>query len=142
VTFDELITAVDNFAWGPTLVIFSLGCGLLFSIALKFPQIRLFKEMVRCSFRNKKGKAGLTPFQALSIAIGGRVGTGNITGTASAIMFGGPGAVFWMCAMAIVCSASAYIESALAQIWKRRVNGEYAGGPSFYMEKRDKSFPL
>lgn len=134
-TFDELITAVDNFAWGPTLVIFSLGCGLLFSIALKFPQIRLFKEMVRCSFRNKKGKAGLIPFQALSIAIGGRVGTGNITGTASAIMFGGPGAVFWMCAMAIVCSASAYIESALAQIWKRRVNGEYAGGPSFYMEK-------
>lgn len=137
--FDELITAVDNFAWGPVLVIFSLGCGLLFSIAMKFPQIRLFKEMTRCSFSNTKGNAGLTPFQALSIAIGGRVGTGNITGTASAIMFGGPGAVFWMCAMALVCSASAYIESTLAQIWKRRVNGEYAGGPSFYMDKGLKS---
>ena len=89
----------------------------MFSITLKFPQIRLFKEMVRCSFKNKKGDAGLTPFQALSIAIGGRVGTGNITGTASAILFGGPGAVFGLCMMAIICSMSAYIESALAQVW-------------------------
>lgn len=124
-TVSEIITAVDNFAWGPVLIIFSLGCGLLFSIALKFPQIRLFKQMLNCSFKNKKANSGLTPFQALSIAIGGRVGTGNITGTASAIMFGGPGAVFWMCVMAVICSASAYIESALAQVWKRRVNGEY-----------------
>lgn len=115
-TVSEIITAVDNFAWGPILIIFSLGCGMLFSIALKFPQLRLFKQMLDCSFKNKKAASGLTPFQALSIAIGGRVGTGNITGTASAIMFGGPGAVFWMCVMAVICSASAYIESALAQI--------------------------
>ena len=141
-TVSEIITAVDNFAWGPVLIIFSLGCGLLFSIALKFPQIRLFKQMLNCSFKNKKANSGLTPFQALSIAIGGRVGTGNITGTASAIMFGGPGAVFWMCVMAVICSASAYIESALAQVWKRRVNGEYAGGPSFYMDKGLKCKPI
>lgn len=141
-TVSEIITSVDNFAWGPILIIFSLGCGTLFSIALKFPQIRLFKQMLDCSFKNKKAASGLTPFQALSIAIGGRVGTGNITGTASAIMFGGPGAVFWMCVMAVICSASAYIESALAQIWKRRVNGEYAGGPSFYMDKGLKCRPI
>lgn len=141
-TVSEIITAVDNFAWGPVLIIFSLGCGLLFSIALKFPQIRLFKQMLNCSFKNKKANSGLTPFQALSIAIGGRVGTGNITGTASAIMFGEPGAVFWMCVMAVICSASAYIESALAQVWKRRVNGEYAGGPSFYMDKGLKCKPI
>mgnify|MGYP006883004685 CR=1 FL=1 len=73
-TVSEIITAVDNFAWGPVLIIFSLGCGLLFSIALKFPQIRLFKQMLNCSFKNKKANSGLTPFQALSIAIGGRVG--------------------------------------------------------------------
>lgn len=141
-TVSEIITAIDNFAWGPILVIFSLGCGFLFSIALKFPQIRLFKQMLSCSFKSKSANSGLTPFQALSIAIGGRVGTGNITGTASAIMFGGPGAVFWMCAMAVICSASAYIESALAQIWKRKVNGEYAGGPSFYMDKGLKCKPI
>lgn len=141
-TVSEIITAVDNFAWGSVLIIFSLGCGLLFSIALKFPQIRLFKQMLNCSFKNKKANSGLTPFQALSIAIGGRVGTGNITGTASAIMFGGPGAVFWMCVMAVICSASAYIESALAKVWKRRVNGEYAGGPSFYMDKGLKCKPI
>ena len=141
-TVSEIITAVDNFAWGSVLIIFSLGCGLLFSIALKFPQIRLFKQMLNCSFKNKKANSGLTPFQALSIAICGRVGTGNITGTASAIMFGGPGAVFWMCVMAVICSASAYIESALAQVWKRRVNGEYAGGPSFYMDKGLKCKPI
>ena len=135
----DIIMSVDNFVWGPILVIFSLGSGLLFSIALKFPQIRLFKEMLNVSFKNKKAGVGLTPFQALSIAIGGRVGTGNITGTASAIMFGGPGAVFWMVAMGVVCSASAYVESALAQVWKQRVEGEYAGGPSFYMDKGLKS---
>lgn len=135
----DIIMSVDNFVWGPILVIFSLGSGLLFSIALKFPQIRLFKEMINVSFKNNKAEVGITPFQALSIAIGGRVGTGNITGTASAIMFGGPGAVFWMVAMGVVCSASAYVESALAQVWKQRVEGEYAGGPSFYMDKGLKS---
>ncbi|BEP00050.1 alanine/glycine:cation symporter family protein [Fusobacterium nucleatum] len=134
-SINEIIVSIDNFVWGISLIILSLGSGLLFSITLKFPQIRLFKEMVRCSFKNKKGDAGLTPFQALSIAIGGRVGTGNITGTASAILFGGPGAVFWLCVMAIICSMSAYIESALAQVWKEKYNGEYAGGPSFYMNK-------
>lgn len=137
----NIITSVDNFVWGPILVIFSLGSGLLFSIALKFPQIRLFKEMLNVSFKNNKAEVGITPFQALSIAIGGRVGTGNITGTASAIMFGGPGAVFWMVMMGLVCSASAYVESALAQVWKQRVEGEYAGGPSFYMDKGLKSKP-
>jgi len=134
-SISNIIISIDNFVWGISLIILSLGSGLLFSIALKFPQIRLFKEMLKCSFKNNKADSGLTPFQALSIAIGGRVGTGNITGTASAILFGGPGAVFWMCIMAIICSASAYVESALAQVWKEKINNEYAGGPSFYMKK-------
>lgn len=134
-SISNIIISIDNFVWGISLIILSLGSGLLFSIVLKFPQIRLFKEMLKCSFKNNKVDSGLTPFQALSIAIGGRVGTGNITGTASAILFGGPGAVFWMCIMAIICSASAYVESALAQVWKEKINNEYAGGPSFYMKK-------
>ena len=138
----EIIKEIDNFVWGPSLIILSLGCGLLFSIALKFPQIRLFKEMVKCSFKKSDYKTGMTPFQALSIAIGGRVGTGNVTGTASAIMFGGPGAIFWMSVMAIICSASAYIESALAQVWKLKYGDEYAGGPSFYMDRGLKFRPI
>lgn len=141
-SISNIIISIDNFVWGISLIILSLGSGLLFSIALKSPQIRLFKEMLKCSFKNNKADSGLTPFQALSIAIGGRVGTGNITGTASAILFGGPGAIFWMCIMAIICSASAYIESALAQVWKEKVNNEYAGGPSFYMSKGLKFKPV
>jgi AGCS family alanine or glycine:cation symporter len=60
----DIIMSVDNFVWGPILVIFSLGSGLLFSIALKFPQIRLFKEMINVSFKNNKAEVGITPFQA------------------------------------------------------------------------------
>ena len=130
-----LITSVDNFVWGLPLVIFSLICGLLFTIVLKCPQFRLFGQMVRCSFPKKKANSGMTAFQALSIAIGGRVGTGNITGTASAILFGGPGSIFWMCIMAAICSASAYIEASLAQVWKQKSEDGVAGGPSFYMDK-------
>ena len=110
-TVAELVTSIDNFVWGLPLVIFSLICGLLFTVVLKCPQIRLFKQMLRCSFPKKKAGSGMTAFQALSIAIGGRVGTGNITGTASAILFGGPGSIFWMCVMALICSASAYPDS-------------------------------
>ena len=131
----EFIISIDNFVWGMPLVVFSLACGLLFSIVLKFPQIRMFREMIRCSFPTQKSGSGMTAFQALSIAIGGRVGTGNITGTASAIFFGGPGSIFWMCIMALVCSASAYIESSLAQVWKQQAEDGHVGGPSFYMDK-------
>ncbi len=141
-TIGDIIGAIDTFVWGPVLVWFCLICGLFFSVAMKFPQIRLFKEMLRCSFGDNKSETGITGFQALTIAIGGRVGTGNITGTASAILFGGPGAIFWMWLMAIICASSAYIESALAQIWKQKAGNEYAGGPSFYMEKGLKAKPV
>lgn len=141
-TIGDVIGAIDTFVWGPILVSFCLICGLIFSIAMKFPQIRLFKQMLKCSFGGNKSETGITGFQALTIAIGGRVGTGNITGTASAVFFGGPGAIFWMWMMAIICAASAYIESALAQIWKQKSGNEYAGGPSFYMEKGLKAKPV
>ena len=141
-TVAELVTSIDNFVWGLPLVIFSLICGLLFTVVLKCPQIRLFKQMLRCSFPKKKAGSGMTAFQALSIAIGGRVGTGNITGTASAILFGGPGSIFWMCVMALICSASAYIESSLAQVWKQKADDGAVGGPSFYMDKGLKAKPV
>ncbi|MBU5310986.1 alanine:cation symporter family protein [Tissierella carlieri] len=139
---DDIIGVIDTFVWGPVLVWFCLICGLIFSLAMKFVQIRLFKEMIKCSFGGNKSETGMTGFQALNIAIGGRVGTGNITGTASAILFGGPGAIFWMWVMSIICASSAYIESALAQIWKQKAGNEYVGGPSFYMEKGLKAKPV
>ena len=91
--------------------------------------------MIRSSSGNKKSDTGSSAFQSIMVAVGGRVGTGNITGTASAIFFGGPGAIFWMWIMSIICAASAFVESALAQIWKQKADDEYVGGPPYYMEK-------
>lgn len=121
------------------------GCllaGVYFSIRMKFPQVRLIKDMVGQLFSGKSSASGVSSFQGFAMALGGRVGTGNITGVASAIFFGGPGAVFWMWAIAFLGAGSAYIESALSQVWKEEVHGEYRGGPAYYMEKGLKSRPL
>jgi AGCS family alanine or glycine:cation symporter len=81
--------------------------------------------------------SGVSSFQSLMISLAGRVGTGNIAGVATAIAFGGPGAVFWMWAMALLGSATSFIESTLGQIYKERDrdSGEYRGGPAFYIER-------
>jgi len=118
------------------------GCllaGVYFSILMKFPQVRLVKDMVSQLFSGKSSETGVSSFQGFAMALGGRVGTGNITGVASAIFFGGPGAVFWMWAIAFLGAGSAYVESALSQVWKDEVHGEYRGGPAYYMEKGLKS---
>ena len=121
------------------------GCllaGVYFSVRMKFPQVRLIKDMVNQLFSGKSSASGVSSFQGFAMALGGRVGTGNITGVASAIFFGGPGAVFWMWAIAFLGAGSAYIESALSQVWKEEVHGEYRGGPAYYIEKGLKSRPL
>jgi alanine or glycine:cation symporter, AGCS family len=87
--------------------------------------------MIRQMVSGSKSSAGVSSFQALSIALSGRVGTGNIAGVATAIFIGGPGAVFWMWAVAFLGSGSAFIESTLGQIYKRKEKGEYRGGPAF-----------
>ncbi len=118
------------------------GCllaGVYFSILMKFPQVRLVKDMISQLFSDKSSDTGVSSFQGFAMALGGRVGTGNITGVASAIFFGGPGAVFWMWAIAFLGAGSAFIESSLSQVWKDEVHGEYRGGPAYYMEKGLKS---
>lgn len=118
------------------------GCllaGIYFSIRLKFPQVRLITDMVGQLFSGKSSDRGVSSFQGFAMALGGRVGTGNITGVASAIFFGGPGAVFWMWAIAFLGAGSAFIESSLSQVWKDEVHGEYRGGPAYYIEKGLKS---
>jgi len=91
--------------------------------------------MVRLLFGGKSSDEGVSSFQALAMALSGRIGVGNISGTATAIAFGGPGAIFWMWVITFVGAATAFVESTLAQIYKEKQNGQYRGGPAYYIEK-------
>lgn len=131
----QVIDFVNGIIWSKALVFLCLGAGVYFSILLRFPQVRLIKDMVGQLFDTKSSASGVSSLQSFSMALGGRVGTGNIAGVASAIGFGGPGAVFWMWAIAFLGAGSAYIEAALAQVYKEELDGEYRGGPQYYIEK-------
>ncbi|HWL13051.1 MAG TPA: alanine/glycine:cation symporter family protein [Ureibacillus sp.] len=132
---DQIVTWLNDLLWGPVMIYGILVVGLLFSILTKFVQVRKIKDMVVLMFTGEKSDAGVSSFQALTMALSGRVGTGNIVGTATAIAFGGPGAIFWMWVTAFIGASTAYIESTLAQIYKEKKNGVYRGGPAFYIEK-------
>ncbi len=117
--------------------------GIVLSVVLKFPQVRLFSECFRVLRDKPKEKNGISSFGALMISTASRVGTGNIVGVAGAICLGGPGAVFWMWVTAILGGASAFTESTLAQIFKKRnPDGSSYGGPAFYMQDKLKARPL
>ncbi len=90
--------------------------------------------MIKHTFKGEKSEAGISSFQAFAISLSGRVGTGNIAGTATAISFGGPGAVFWMCAIAFIGASTAFVESTLAQIYKVKQDNQYRGGPAYYIK--------
>ena len=132
---NELVSTINAFVWSPPLVFLCLGAGLYFSLKTRFLQLRHFKEMWRLIFQSKISEVGISPFQALSMTLAGRVGTGNIAGVATAITFGGPGALFWMWVVAFLGASSAFVESTLGQVYKEKINGEYRGGPAFYIEK-------
>ncbi|MDI7740393.1 alanine/glycine:cation symporter family protein [Lysinibacillus fusiformis] len=132
---ESLVSALNEFFWGPWFIYGILIVGIFFSIITRFLQVRHIKDMFKLMFNGKKSEKGISSFQAMSIALSGRVGTGNIAGTATAIGFGGPGAVFWMWAIAFIGAATAYVESTLAQIYKEEKETEYRGGPAFYIEK-------
>ncbi|WP_425590481.1 alanine/glycine:cation symporter family protein [Fictibacillus sp. b24] len=133
--FETFVGDAVAILWSQPMIYFCLGVGLLFSILTRFLQVRHFKEMIKLMMEGKSSKAGVSSFQALAIALSGRVGTGNIAGTATAIGFGGPGAVFWMWMIAFIGASSAFVESALAQVYKVKQDGEYRGGPAYYIEK-------
>lgn len=128
--------------WGSGLIYLCLGAGIYFSILMKFPQLRLIKDMVHQLFRGKSSTQGVSSFQSFAMALGGRVGVGNIAGVATAIFYGGPGAIFWMWIIAFLGAGSAYAESALAQVWKEDIAGDYRGGPAYYIEKGLKNKPF
>ena len=129
------IDFINGIIWSPALIYLCLAAGLFFSIRTRFVQVRLFREMLRLIFSGKSSERGISAFQALAVSLSGRVGTGNIAGVAAAIGFGGPGAVFWMWMVAFLGAATGYIEATLGQIYKEVQDGEYRGGPAFYIEK-------
>jgi len=131
----EIVATINGYIWSGALIYLALGVGLFFSILTRFLQVRLFGEMLHLLFSSKESDRGISSFQALAVSLSGRVGTGNIAGVAAAIGFGGPGAVFWMWAVAFLGASTAYVESALGQIYKEEDEGQYRGGPAYYIEK-------
>lgn len=131
----ELLSAVNGVLYYPILIIVLLACGFYFTFRTKFVQFSLFGEAFRVISEKPEGEDDVSSFQALMVSTASRVGTGNIVGVANAICLGGPGAVFWMWIIALIGSASAFIESTLAQIYKKRgEDGVSYGGPSYYIE--------
>ena len=130
-----LVDYLNGWVWGLPLILLCLGAGVVFSIWTRFLQVRHLKGMVTQLWQGQASASGISSFQGFAMALGGRVGTGNIAGVATATAMGGPGAMFWMWAIAFLGAGSAFIEAALAQVWKEKVDGEYRGGPSYYIER-------
>ena len=132
---ENFVNLLNDIIWSNALIILCLGAGIYFSVVTRFLQIRYVKEMVRLLFSGESSIKGVSSFQAFAISVSGRVGTGNIAGVAVAIAMGGPGAIFWMWVIAFLGAPSAFIESTLGQLYKSTKDGQYRGGPAFYIEK-------
>lgn len=137
--FNNVVSSINTYLWGYILIALLLIAGIYFSVKTKFVQFRYIGEMCRLLARSNskedKSNGKVSSFQSFCIGTASRVGTGNIAGVAIAISLGGPGAVFWMWLIALIGSASAFVESTLAQIYKIKDGNAYRGGPAYYMEK-------
>ncbi len=131
----NIVNSINTVVWSNIFVGTCLLLGLMFSFKTNFVQVRQLKEMIRLLFDTKSSEQGISPFQALTVSLSGRIGTSNIVGVAIAIAFGGPGAIFWMWMIAFLGASSTFIESTLGQIYKVEQNGQYRGGPAYYIEK-------
>ena len=134
-----LIDRLQDFLWTYVVLAMLAGCSLYFTCRLRFIQFRRLGEMVRqlsgsTTATEDGGKKCVNSFQAFAISLASRVGTGNLAGVASAIAVGGPGAVFWMWMMALLAAATAFMEATLAQLYKRRGEDSFYGGPAYYMQ--------
>ncbi|AYX89760.1 alanine/glycine:cation symporter family protein [Staphylococcus cohnii] len=138
--FKGFVQVGNDLIWSQYLIGLLITAGIFFTIGSKFVQLRWIPEMFRAIGEKpetlENGKKGISPFQAFAISAGSRVGTGNIAGVATAIVLGGPGAVFWMWIIAFIGAASAFIEATLAQVYKvPDEEGGYRGGPAYYITK-------
>ena len=133
---EKIVSSINSIVWNPGLVALLLLAGLYFSVRTRMVQIRRFGLMFRSLFSMRKGSDhGISSFEAFCIALSGRVGTGNIVGVATAIAFGGPGAVFWMWVVAFFGASTAFVESTLSQIYRFRHSSGYRGGPFSFIEE-------
>lgn len=134
----SFVSGVNDILWSYVLIIMLVGLGIFFTLSTKFVQIRMIGEMFRlltAGVGSKTGKHKVSSFQAFCISTASRVGVGNIAGIAIAVVSGGPGAVFWMWLIAIIGSATGFIESTLAQVYKvENGKGGYRGGPAYYIK--------
>ena len=155
---NDLITQVNDAVWGYVLIFALIGCGIWFTVRTRFVQFRMVGEMLRLLTdsaidtvdqqvsdtikgasgsgdrqRSHKPQRHISSFQAFAVSVATRVGTGNLAGVATAIAIGGPGAVFWMWVIALVGSATAFVESTLAQLFKQKSSDSYIGGPAYYI---------
>ena len=138
-----VIDSISSFMYSKLLVIMLIGTGVYFTIRTKFPQVRLFRSACKAVMEKPDDEDAVSSFQALMVSTASRVGTGNIVGVSSAICIGGFGAVFWMWVIAIIGSASAFVESTLAQIYKKKgEDGTCYGGPAYYIEAALRCRPL
>ena len=131
----DLIQTLDNAIWAMPLVVLVLGLGILYSVKMKFGNLTKVGLQLKLMRSGKKSKEGISSFQSFCTIIGFRVGVGNIGGVMVAILYGGPGAVIWMIITALITSSVSYAENSLGQIYKVRMDGQYRGGPYYYMEK-------
>ena len=132
--FEQIIGNINDMLSTYILVIVLILGGLYFTVSTKFSQFRLLGEQIRSVTEKPKDKNSVSSFQALMVSTASRVGTGNIVGVATAICAGGFGSVFWMWVIAIIGSASAFVESTLAQIYKKKGKDGCYGGPAYYIE--------
>lgn len=141
---DRILNLIDTYMYFPVLVIILSAAGIYFTVRTRGVQIRMYREGWRVLWEKPQEEGAVSPFQALMVSTASRVGTGNIIGVSTAICLGGPGAMFWMWLLAILGSASAFVETVLAQIYKKRNldgSGCY-GGPEHYIENALHCRPL
>lgn len=136
-TLQHIIDATNDILWTYVMIAALIGCALYFTLRSGFVQFRMLGEMIRqlvnSNERHHTEGKHISPFQAFAVSLASRVGTGNLAGVATAIAVGGPGAVFWMWIIALIGSANAFIESTLAQLYKRRTEDSFIGGPAYYI---------
>ncbi|MBR5847679.1 MAG: alanine:cation symporter family protein [Bacteroidaceae bacterium] len=137
-TLQQIINTANDVLWTYILIAMLLGCAVYFTWRTRFVQFRNLREMLRLltegAPESTDGQRQVSSFQAFAVSIASRVGTGNLAGVATAIAVGGAGAVFWMWIIALLGSVNAFVESTLAQLYKRKDKDSYIGGPAYYMQ--------
>lgn len=144
----NFITQASDMMWSSVLLIILVSVGIIYSVYLGFPQVRHFGEAFKNTFgglfkkKESAEEGSMSSFQALATAVAAQVGTGNVAGVATAIMSGGPGAIFWMWVSGFLGMGTIFGEAVLAQKYREVRDGNYVGGPAFYISKGLKSKPL